>query len=197
MSSEKIDTKTRILRAALKLLESGTGSQVRMSDIAKETGISRQALYLHFPKRADLLIETTRYLDRIRDVDAKLAASRSAKSGIERLDAYIEAWGGHIPDIYGVAKALLAMQGEDEEARAAWRNRMQAMREGCQAAVKALDADNRLRPELTALKATDILWTLLSVRNWEQLTTECGWSQEDYILAMKDLARRAIVAGEG
>ncbi|MBT7717936.1 MAG: helix-turn-helix transcriptional regulator, partial [Halieaceae bacterium] len=27
-----------------------------MSDIAKQTGISRQAVYLHFPTRAELLI---------------------------------------------------------------------------------------------------------------------------------------------
>ena len=55
MSSEKNSTKFRILEATRKLLESGD-KNVRMSDIAKAVGISRQALYLHYPNRADLLI---------------------------------------------------------------------------------------------------------------------------------------------
>jgi len=25
------------------------------------------------------------------------------------------------------------------------------------------------------------LWMLVSVRNWEMLTHDCGWSQSDYI----------------
>lgn len=194
MSSKKIDTRTRILKAALKLLEAGSGSEVRMSDIAKESGISRQALYLHFPNRAELLIETTQYLDRITNTDERLAASRSATSGTERLNAFIEAWGSHIPEIYGVAKALWAMQDSDKEAKAAWENRMQALREGYEATVNALERDGQLLPELSTEEATDILSMLLSVRSWEHLTVERGWSQEAYVDAMKRLSRQALVS---
>jgi AcrR family transcriptional regulator len=76
MSSNNIETRTRILDAAWKLLETGQGSGVRMSDIAKTAGISRQAVYLHFPTRAELLIATTRHLDVVKDVDARLMATR-------------------------------------------------------------------------------------------------------------------------
>ncbi len=131
------DTRSRILEAAWKLLEDGAGGEVRMSDIAKKTGISRQAVYLHFPSRADLLIAVTRYIDEANEIDARLAASRRAKTGVERLDAYIEAWGNYIPEIYGVGKALMAMQETDSEARMAWEGRMLAVREGCEAAVAA------------------------------------------------------------
>jgi AcrR family transcriptional regulator len=34
-----------------------------MSDIAKAAGLSRQAVYLHFPNRAELLISATKHLD--------------------------------------------------------------------------------------------------------------------------------------
>lgn len=189
------DTRSRILEAAWKLLEDGAGSEVRMSDIAKKAGISRQAVYLHFPKRADLLIAVTRYIDEANEVDARLAASRGAATGVERLDAYIEAWGNYIPEIYGVGKALMAMQETDSEARMAWEGRMLAVREGCEAAVGALARDRALSPEIGEEKATDLLWTLLSVRNWEQLTLECGWPQDDYIGEMKRTARRALLAG--
>ncbi|MCK5747195.1 TetR/AcrR family transcriptional regulator [Oricola sp.] len=188
------DTRSRILEAAWKLLEDGAGGEVRMSDIAKKTGISRQAVYLHFPSRADLLIAVTRYIDEANEIDARLAASRRAKTGVERLDAYIEAWGNYIPEIYGVGKALMAMQETDSEARMAWEGRMLAVREGCEAAVAALARDGALSPAIEEEKATDLLWTLLSVRNWEQLTLECGWSQEDYVEEMKRAARKTLLA---
>ena len=194
MSSNRSDTRTRILECAWKLLESGAGGAVRMSDIAKAVGISRQALYLHFPKRADLLIATTRYLDEAMDADGRLAKSRSAKTGTERLDAYVDAWGNYIPEIYGVAKALLAMMDTDQEASLAWNDRMQAMREGCEAAVNQLKRDGKLTDTMSEKQAVDFLWTFLSVRNWEQLTVECGWSQVQYIKLTKSAARRVLVS---
>lgn len=166
-----------------------------MSDIARAARISRQALYLHFPNRAELLVATTTYLDELNDIDAKLADSRGAKSGVERLDAWVEVWGNYIPKIYGVTKALLAMKDSDEEARLAWNGRMQAVRHGCAAAVAMLLADGTLREGLSETEATDILWTLLSVRNWEQLRHECNWSQARYIEVMKTIAKQALVRG--
>ncbi|MEJ2021624.1 MAG: TetR/AcrR family transcriptional regulator [Maritimibacter sp.] len=192
MSSENPNTQTRILDAAWTLLETG-GSKVRMSDIAKAAGVSRQAVYLHFASRAELLIATTRHIDAVKDVDARLAASRAASSGLERLDHYIDAWCGYIPEIYGVGRALMAMQDSDEDARDAWVNRMNAMHHGCVAVAKMLADEDKLRPGLSVSHAADLLAMLLSVRGWEDLVTTRGWSQPDYIEEMKTLARRALV----
>jgi AcrR family transcriptional regulator len=196
MSSDNPETRTRILQSALSLLESGEDNGVRMADIARQAGISRQAVYLHFPTRAELLIATTLYVDEINDVDARLAVSRGAGSGIARLDAYIEAWGNYIPEVYGISKALLAMKDTDDAAAVAWEGRMQAMREGCAAAIKALKDDGNLAPGLKPDQATDLLWTLMSVRNWEHLTIDCGWPKKRYIASLKRLARQAFVIEE-
>ena len=193
MSSQDIETRTRILQASVRLLEAHRGKSVRMGDIAREAGISRQAVYLHFASRAELLEATTQYLDERLGLEKRLARSRAAKSGTERLDAYIEFWGKYIPEIYGVAKALLVAQDTDEAAAAAWDERMQAMRDGCRAAIEVLQADGKLAEEWSAREATDFLWTMLSVRNWEQLTQECGWSSRKYIRRMQAAARRAFV----
>ncbi len=194
MSSDNPDTRTRILKATLELLEAPQGKSVRMTDIARRAGISRQALYLHFSTRAELLIETSFYLDHIKGVADRLGPSRTAPTGIERLAAYIDAWGNYIPEIYGAGKALLAMKDTDEAAAKAWNQRMLDMREGCEAAINALKKDKTLTPEYTADHATDILWTMLSVRNWEQLTIDCGWSQKKYLKTLKSLANRTFVA---
>ncbi len=144
MSSNNDETKNRILKSSLQLLEDSQGKGVRMSDIAKLAGISRQALYLHYKTRAELLSATTHYLDNIKNSNDRLAPSRAAKTGVERLNAYIEAWGNYIPEVYGIAKALLAMRDTDKAAKDTWDKRMQDMREGCEAAILALDAGKML-----------------------------------------------------
>ncbi len=164
-----------------------------MGDIAKATGISRQAVYLHFPSRTDLLIETTKYTGDLLDVEGRLAPSRAATSGLERLRLYIEFWGNFLPEIYPVAKALMMAQDSDEAAAAAWQDRMVAMKDGCRAAIEALQADGRLADGWTRQKAIEALWTMLLVPNWENLTMECGWSKRDYIRRMQLVAERTFV----
>ena len=193
MSSEGIETRTRILEATVRMLGKHGGRGVRMGDIAKETGISRQAVYLHFASRTELLVAATRYLDEILDVDSRLAASRGATSGVERLALYIECWGNYIPDIYGVAKALMLAQDTDEAAAAAWKDRMEAMRDGCRAAIEALHSDGTLATDWVPKKATDALWTMLLVPNWEALTIDCGWSTKQYVRWMKTVAEQTFV----
>lgn len=193
MSSENIQTRTRILEATVCMLEEHGGRGVRMADIAKQAGVSRQAVYLHFASRAELLEATTRFLDERLDLDRRLAPSRTAKSGAERLALYVEFWGNYIPDIYGVAKALLLAQDTDEAAASAWKDRMAAMRDGCRAAIEALHSDGTLAPEWTPKRATDALWTMLLVPNWENLTIECGWSNQQYVERMKAMAERILL----
>mgnify|MGYP001551957771 FL=1 len=193
MSSKNVETRTRILDATVRVLEQSGGHGVRMGDIAKESKISRQAVYLHFTSRTELLIAATLYRGDLLDVEGRLAPSRAAATGVERLRLYIEFWGNFVPEIYGVAKALMMAQETDEAAAAAWRDRMLAMRDGCRAAIEALQADGTLAQEWTRPKAIDALWTMLLVPNWEHLTIECGWSTKQYIRWMQTLARRTFV----
>ena len=185
-------TKIRILETTWKVLETRIDKN-RMSDIAKAVGISRQALYLHYPTRAELLIATTKHIDTVKKVDQRLELSRAAGSGLERLHFFIKAWGGYIPEIHGMSVALRNMRENDKAAAEAWDERMQAVRHGCQAAVRAIAKDGKLRSDLTEQVATDILWTLLTVENWERLVLDCTWSQSEYEIKMIELAEIALL----
>ncbi len=192
MSRKNIDTKVNILKATWELLANNQGKGVRMSDIAKQVGISRQALYLHFPTRTELLIATTRYMGDELNIDDRLAPSRAATDGLDRLEKYILMWGEYIPEIYGVAKALMIMEATDKDAAKAWDDRMVAMREGCEAAVNAMKRDGYLSRDLKPKEATDILWILLSVRNWEHFVIDCGWSNKHYIKQITKMAKQVL-----
>lgn len=194
MSSDLSSTPTRIISAARTLLDAPTGTGLRMSDIATAAGLSRQAVYLHFKSRADVLIAVTHAIDRDLGLEARLSESRGAATGAERLDAWIRFWGGYLPDISAAAGALLRMQDDDPEAAAAWGDRMAAMRSGCAAAIAMLAEDGRLAPPWSPEAATDLLWSLLSFQTWDTLTRTRCWSHEGYVRHMTIAARSIFVA---
>lgn len=194
MSREKIETRQKILDSTLKLLEkSAGGKEVRMSDIAKDAGISRQAVYLHFPTRADLLIAVTYRLDEIYDAAGRLVKPTDAKTGLLRLEAYIEAWFGYLPLIYGVVKAMMDMRDQDDAAKEAYDLRMQHIRNACETTILALKNENQLQEHLTTEVATDILWTMLSIPTWEQYRFQCGWTAQECILRTQLNAKAVLL----
>ena len=191
MSIENLPTRDRILAACLELLENG--STARMSDIAKRAGVSRQAVYLHFTSRAELLIETTFYLDRLHRSDERLAPSRTAATGRARLDAFIAAWAGYLPIVWPLLNALRAMGPGDAEAQAAVAQRMQDLKEGCAAAITALERDGALSPAYAPQHATDLLWAALQPEIWHRLVADCGWTQDQYAALIAQSARHLFV----
>ncbi|MEL6966239.1 MAG: TetR/AcrR family transcriptional regulator [Pseudomonadota bacterium] len=193
MSRDPNPTREKILRTTWSLLEEKGAEAVRMADIAKAAKVSRQAVYLHFPTRADLLIATARFLDETFNVEDRLAPSRTATQGADRLDAWVEGWGNYIPKIAGVAAALIAMADKDPAAAAAWKDRMDAVRQGCAAAIEALVKDDQLVDTLKPSQATDLLFAIQSVPIWQNLREERGWSQEDYIAHIKHTARASLI----
>lgn len=190
-------TRTRILEATWRLMEERRGRDVRMRDIADAAGISRQAVYDHFGSRTKLLVETTHYVDEVRGLRERRQRFQSATGGVERLEAYVEFWGNYIPEVYGIAKALLEARETEEAAAAAWDDRMGAVRESCRLTIEALHRDGILASGWSLEEAVDLMWTMLSVRNWEQLTIECGWPQDRYIGRMQELLKRVFVEEQG
>jgi AcrR family transcriptional regulator len=195
MSSDESETRTRILESTRRLMEERRGRGVRMRDIAEAAGVSRQAVYDHFGSRAKLLVATTHYVDEVRGLEERRRRFRAATGGVECLEAYVEFWGNYLPEVYGMAKALLAARETDEAAAAAWDDRMGAVRESCHLTIEALHRDGMLASEWSRDEAVDLMWTMLSVRNWEQLTIECGWPQDRYIGRMQELLKRALMQG--
>jgi AcrR family transcriptional regulator len=195
MSNDNSETRAKILETTWRLMEARRGQEVRMIDIARDTGISRQAVYLHFTSRTELMVATTRYIDQVRGLDQRLQRYRAATDGVEIIDEFVEFWGNYIPEIYGIAKALLAIRETDEAAAAAWKDRMEAVRSGCRKAIDALHRDGMLAQKWSPAEAVDLMWTMLSIHNWENLTMECGWSTSRYVGRMQKLLKRTFVKG--
>ena len=164
-----------------------------MRDVAEEAGVSRQAVYDHFGSRAELMVATARYGDEVRGLEGRLAGYRAASGGVERLEAFVEFWGNYVPEIHGIARAMLAARETDEAVAAAWDDRMGVVQEACKDIVGRLERDGVLVTGWSLEEAGEMLWSLLSIGNWENLTLERGWPVDQYVDRMKEVTKRAFV----
>src|SRR5438128_2174375 len=138
MLSPQIETRERILLATWKLMEQSRGQGVRLEDVARAARVSRQVVYLYFHFCSDLLIATARYLDERLELPWRIQQACEAGNGILGIEAYVVFWAAYIPEIYGLAKALLLARETDDAAAAAWADRMQALYQGCNMSFKTL-----------------------------------------------------------
>jgi len=83
-------------------------------------GISWQALYLHVDSRTELMVATVEYVDEVKGLNERLKQFKTATTGVELLEMFVDVWGNYIPDIYGLAKALLNTRETDEATVSAW-----------------------------------------------------------------------------
>jgi AcrR family transcriptional regulator len=195
---ETADTRERILRATWRMLEERRGQNVRLEDVARAANVSRQAVYLHFGSRTTLFVATARYADESLHLMERMREACDAETGVIAIAAYVRFWADYVPDIYGLAKALLALRESDEAAAAAWDDRMAALREGCLTILRQMNRDGApavpLASPWTVETAADYFYATLAIPTWESLTIERGWSREEYVERVTLAIKRALLA---
>jgi len=177
------------------LLEEQPGAGPSMGQIAQRAGISRQAVYLHFTDRAQLLLELTRAVDtaertpdRQRRVDDAPTA-RAALAQAVALQARLK------PRLHGVATALDALRRADPDAESAWQERERARLGRCEEVARRLAAENELAPQWSVPDAARLMWAVTSQRVWEDLVLQEGWSNRRYTRHITQLLERSLLQG--
>lgn len=158
MSTEP-DTKARILDAGLAC---AAKNALTMAEVAAQAGLSRQAVYLHFPDRAALL---TALLVRLEAGPAPIQDAPSARAA---LNAVVARLAENYPRRWPVVRAL-----EDETPD-------NALDADCRALAKRLRDEGALAAHLSPTAATDLLSTLLSLAVWKELVVRRGWDSARY-----------------
>lgn len=194
MSSKK-DTRTKILSAALALIRRRGGADISLGEIARAARLSRQAIYLHFADRADLMIALIRYVDELRGLSEKLRKIAEAPSGIAEVREMVALQASDNPGLWPIARVFDAVRRSDPAVERSWQDRLQNRLEGCRAMVARLQAEDALRPGLDPAFGADLLWTITSLRMWEDLVIQRGWSAEQYQEHVNRLLRDALMNG--
>lgn len=193
MSTTDGGTRVAILDAARRLMTEPERRGVSMSEIASAAGVSRQAVYLHFESRTQLLVALVRHVDEVHGFADMLRRCERAPDGRGLLTEFIAAWAGYVARISDVARAMRAEGATDDDAALAWRDRMRAFTAVCARIVARLEAEGALTSEWSASDAADFLATMLSIGNWQELVEERGWSRQRYSSAMQRSVERSLL----
>lgn len=195
--SKAFRTRERILDATQALLERGDPS-TSMSAIAREAGVTRQLLYVHFDGRADLLLELSRRIDRAVRTPALQSRIDDAPSGVVALRETVAVQGAIKPRLDAVASAIDRMRATDADAAGAWDEREQARYERCLAVTRRLRREASLQSTWTPAPAARLLWSMTSQRAWQELVGVGGWSTTTWVRnTTETLERSLVVHGSG
>ena len=141
-------TRERILDAATELVEAEPAKVPSMSEVARATGISRQALYLHFPDRAALLLALVEHVDAREDLAGAIAKVAAAGDGAAQVRAWVEMQASRNPRIAALARALDQSRHEDDSTTVAWRDRTANRMRAATAIVQRLRREGGRAPQL-------------------------------------------------
>ena len=188
----ELDTRSRILESARALLMKRQGADVSMAEIGKDAGVSRQAVYLHFSDRGALFVALFQYVDEKRGLAAELEQIRNSPSALAMLQAMASLQARTNPDIWPLVRAAESVRRSDEAVERAWQDRLRDRHAGCKAVVKQLAKESVLRKGLRTGVAADLLWSLTSLRMWEDLVIQRKWKPAEYETHITGLLRRAL-----
>jgi AcrR family transcriptional regulator len=187
-------TRTRILDAARGELEARAWAGLRLEDVARAAGVSRQAIYLHFGSRSALLLALVERVDEAEGLPALVAHVHAAPDAVQALDRLVALNAAYEPRIRAVVLAHDAARRRDADLEAAWQDRMRRRRALCRHVVRRLEAEGRLTPGIEAPEAADLAWALLGSRVHEDLVHVRRWSRRRYEAHLRALLRAALVA---
>lgn len=190
------NSRTRILEAGLALIAKRNGADVSMAEIAKAARVSRQAMYLHFADRADLMLALVRHADDKRGLAGEIRKIREAPTGVVAMREMVALQARMNPGIWAIARSLDAVRRADEAAEQGWQDRLRQRLRGCREIAARLQKEGALKPGISQETAAELLWIITSLRTWEDLALERGWTATQYEERISRLLREALTKAQ-
>jgi AcrR family transcriptional regulator len=174
-SSRAEETREAILDAARALFETD-GHSVGLETVARKAGVSRQAIYLHFSSRADLVRALHERIN-VQDVAPAMARVWGRRTALAGLDAFLAASAEVIPRISGIADAL-APSRADPDLEATGEAPRESRYADCLRMGEWLERDGMLAAGVTAADAADVLCMMVSIPSYQILVVDRRWSSQ-------------------
>ncbi len=178
-------TETEILDAAWDLIAE-RGAEISVAEIAKNAGVSRQAVYLHFNSRGGLLMQLVKRADDRLAIKEQFFEALDHPDPATRFDLALTAWFNFVPKIITVARDLVRLRATDQEAAAAWEDRMSDLRSWLRTLMTSIKNDDALKAPWTPSDAADYVWAITSVQVWDLLVTDRRWPKRKTASVIKD-----------
>jgi AcrR family transcriptional regulator len=163
-----------------------------MEEIARASGVSRQAAYLHFKSRRGLLVALVAHIDRGRDVDERVDRLWQAPDALTALDAVPELAAATNPEVHRIGMALDAARRWDPDFDAAWQDRMRRRLARYQRLARWLAKEKTLGEGWKTRDAAIFLWTATSLATYDQLVVEMHLSLSAYTRLLATMLRSTL-----
>jgi AcrR family transcriptional regulator len=192
-SASRSDTRTAILDAARVVFEEQGYFGGALETVAKKAGVSRQAIYLHFDSKADLL---TALHMRIYETDVAPAVERhpvwTAPTALAALDACIAGNAEVASKVWRIHEALVVARRHHPEVDATLRPREEERHQEMVRLGRWLKEEKALPPKMRVGTFADILWGLASLGTHQNLVVERGWSIDRYTRWVRQTIRSQL-----
>jgi AcrR family transcriptional regulator len=189
-------TRTLILEAARGMFEEHGYYGAGLGAVAKKAGVSRQAIYLHFQSKAELL--TALHLH-IFATDVAPVLERhpitDETTGLDVLDATIAVDAEVAAKVWRIHEALTMARRQHPEVEATLRPRENERYDDLLDLGRRLERDGALPPQIPVGTFADMLWGLLNIGTYKNLVIERSWSLDQYRRWVRDTIRLQIKAG--
>lgn len=151
------DTRTRILAAALDILREQ--AEPSMGTIAARAGLSRQAVYLHFDSRDELLVGVADWANATIGLPERLDQVARAESARTMLGLFVEVAVWHAGQIGPAIRALDRVVETDRALAERWRTRHGRATHAAKI-IESLAEQRQLHPDVSTAEAATVLRAL-------------------------------------
>lgn len=186
-------TRTALLDATRSILEDKGFEQMTMAAVATHAGVSRRAVYLHFPSRAALVDGLFSHIatsEGLGDSTNRVWAAPDARSALDE-------WARHLARYHtrllAVSRAVERVRRVDADAARHHQRVVRAQMANCRRLARWLDDEETLAAPWTVETATDMLWALISNDMIEGLVVDRRWSQRQLANHLATLLRSTFV----
>lgn len=183
-------TREAILRAARRCFLAEGFSATTVKQIARAASVSAPTVYATFGSKAALVAAL---VDQI-EADADLAGQQeetSASSG-DALSTWVRAHGRVFAAAGDVLRIADQAAGDPDVAALVARGDRHR-RDAITTVIQGLDAERRLRHDLTVARAVDQVWAISGHGPYLRLVDQCGWAHGQYVTWLEQAVRALIL----
>lgn len=168
-------SRDRIIETASRMVRDQGAAATTMAAVARESGVSRQMVYLHFSSRAGLFSAITHWHDQRYGIRERFARALELEP-TAALEGLMREWIAYLPEILPIQRQLHAAFLTGAEGGDVWHERVDEVRRLYRLAARRAD----LREPWTPETAADWLWTRTQGSVFDEMVTLRGWSPEEF-----------------
>jgi AcrR family transcriptional regulator len=187
-------TRTALLAAARAILEDEGFEALTMTAVAARAGVTRRAVYMHFPTRGALVGHMFDYVAGAEGLAESLEQVWRSPDAVSALDAWAQHLARYHPRLLAVDRAVQRTWRQDPDAAAHRATVVAAKLSNSRRLAQWLADEGHLADAWTTGSAADMLFALISSDVIEALLVDRRWSRQRLATHLAILFRSVFAA---